>query len=71
MTIEFNGLTYTAECDSCGEDTDTGQDRDEGFVAAVDHIKSEGWQVTKRAGEWVHLCPDCKGHGLRPVPGLF
>lgn len=58
--INFLGITYVADCDFCSETFDTDVDRDDGFMAAVEAVKSEGWKVFKKDGDWVHQCMCCQ-----------
>lgn len=55
-TTRFYGKV-AFECDGCGDSIET---TDADFQAAVDHIKSEGWEPRKRGEAWSHFCPDCK-----------
>lgn len=29
------------------------------YKDVADEIKREGWKITKRGDEWIHLCPGC------------
>lgn len=54
--LEKHGITFTAECDFCGDDIDTDEDD---FVAAVAAIKRAGWKVFRKLSEWFHKCDNC------------
>ena len=54
--IEKPGICYNVTCDFCPEAVDTGETD---FRMAVAEIKSQGWQVFKKQGEWHHRCPAC------------
>lgn len=69
MSIEFYGISYVAECDFCSETFDTDRDRDDGFIAAVDAIKREGWKVIKKGGDWLHKCPSCQEDAFDDLGG--
>jgi len=61
MTIEFYGISFVCECDHCSNTLDTDKDRDDGFMAAVEVVKREGWSITKtKLGDWQHICPVCQ-----------
>jgi N-acyl-L-homoserine lactone synthetase len=60
MSLEFYGISYVAECDFCAETFDTDKDHDEGFQAAVQAMKREGWKIYKEDQDWRHKCPCCQ-----------
>lgn len=60
MSLEFYGITYVVDCDFCSTTFDTDCDRDDGFYAAVEAVKREGWKVFKDGGDWSHKCPCCQ-----------
>lgn len=50
-----NEITF--ECDGCDLTCETGTGD---FNLALQVIRQEGWRPTNIAGEWLHLCPECK-----------
>lgn len=51
---------FYVECSLC-EDIEELPDA-ESFQEAVAETKGAGWSVRMHDGEWVHLCPNCKGN---------
>jgi len=57
MTLAKDGSTFYAECDFCGDCSDTDEPE---FMSALDHIKKRGWLVFQLNGEWHHKCSVCR-----------
>lgn len=56
MIEESEDGGYRVYCDHCHHSDEVDEDS---WSAMIDYIKSEGWRITKRDGEWVHTCPYC------------
>lgn len=49
--------TWVAYCDDCQESVYTNEDH---FDSALHEVKSLGWRVYKKYGEWNHQCTKCQ-----------
>lgn len=46
----------TCDEDGCGN----AETFDGDFMEVVQEAKAAGWRITKKDGEWHHICPDCQ-----------
>lgn len=47
---------YSVYCDHCSHDDLIDE---EIFTDVIQHMKKEGWRISKVKGEWDHKCPSC------------
>jgi len=45
-------------CDECGFEEEFSTDD---FDCVIANMREDGWITYKHRGEWLNICPDCKG----------
>jgi hypothetical protein len=60
MSIERDSFGFVASCDNCPNTEDVPDAAT--FQEAVDHIKKEGWLITRTGPNWFHHCGACQAN---------
>lgn len=59
-------ITYTIECDRCGDEDSIGQDDLHGSDTAMGYWEMDGW-TEDADDDAVHICPGCNAEARRPA----
>jgi hypothetical protein len=59
MTLHQADAKIEITCDDCDKPWPMVHDAEDLDVLVAD-VKSAGWQIYRRDGEWRHRCPDCR-----------
>ncbi len=50
---------FDVSCDEKGCDVSANYDTDNNWQEMINQMKEDGWIITKKDGDWHHICPDC------------